>query len=66
MRATNGVYRVFNFAKYAHRDFAEVQYQIDRRFNLRSIWVADVDHSPGTNQYPMLRLSLTSNFTKGD
>ena len=32
-----GAYHAFDFAKYAHRYFAEAQYRFNRRFDLRSI-----------------------------
>ena len=32
-----GTYHAFNFAKYAHRYLAEVQYRFNRRFNLATI-----------------------------
>jgi ribosomal protein L37AE/L43A len=35
--AMTGTYHAIDFAKYAHRYLAEVQYRFNRRFNLRSI-----------------------------
>ena len=35
--AIAGTYHAFNFAKYADRYLAEVQYRFNRRFDLRSI-----------------------------
>jgi hypothetical protein len=35
--ALTGTYHAFDFAKYAHRYLAEVQYRFNRRFNLASI-----------------------------
>ncbi|MGH8866146.1 MAG: IS1595 family transposase [Burkholderiales bacterium] len=35
--ALSGTYHAFDFAKYAHRYLAEVQYRFNRRFNLASI-----------------------------
>ena len=35
--ALAGTYHAFDFAKYAHRYLAEVQYRFNRRFNLASI-----------------------------
>ena len=35
--AFSGTYHAFDFAKYAHRYLAEVQYRFNRRFNLASI-----------------------------
>jgi len=35
--ALSGTYHAFNFAKYAHRYLAEVQYRFNRRFNLATI-----------------------------
>ena len=35
--AMAGTYRAVKFAKYAHRDLAEVPYRFNRRFDLRSI-----------------------------
>ena len=35
--AMSGTYHPFNFAKYAHRYLAEVQYRFNRRFDLSSI-----------------------------
>jgi hypothetical protein len=35
--ALNGTYRAFKFAKYAHRYFAEFQFRVNRREDLRSI-----------------------------
>jgi hypothetical protein len=35
--ALSGTYHAFNFAKYAHRYLAEVQYRFNRRFNLGTI-----------------------------
>ena len=37
--ALSGTYHAFDFAKYAHRYLAEVQYRFNRRFNLASILV---------------------------
>lgn len=37
--ALNGTYRAFKFAKYAHRYFAEFQFRVNRREDLRSIFV---------------------------
>lgn len=37
--ALSGTYHAFDFAKYAHRYLAEVQYRFNRRFNLGSILV---------------------------
>jgi len=35
--AISGTYHAFNFAKYAHRYLAEMQYRFNRRFDLKSI-----------------------------
>ena len=35
--ALSGTYHAFNFAKYAHRYLAELQYRFNRRFNLATI-----------------------------
>jgi transposase-like protein len=35
--AINGTYHAFNFAKYAHRYLAEVQYRFNRRFDLKAM-----------------------------
>jgi hypothetical protein len=35
--AYSGTYHAFDFAKYAHRYLAEVQYRFNRRFDLSSI-----------------------------
>lgn len=35
--ATSGTYHAFNFAKYAHRYLAELQYRFNRRFDLSAI-----------------------------
>lgn len=37
--AISGTYHHFNFAKYADRYLAEVQYRFNRRFDLKSILV---------------------------
>ena len=35
--ALRGTYHAFDFAKYAHRYLAEVQYRFNRRYDLRAI-----------------------------
>ncbi len=53
--AYSGTYHAFNFAKYAHRYLAEVQYRFNRRFDLSSIMkrllVAAVSTKPRPERY---------------
>ena len=35
--AISGTYHAFDFAKYAHRYLAEIQYRFNRRFDMRAI-----------------------------
>jgi len=51
-----GTYHSFNFAKYAHRCLAEVQYRFNRRFNLSVILVRLMRASAVTKPHPERRL----------
>ncbi len=55
----SGTYHHFNFAKYADRYLAEVQYRFNRRFDLRSILVRLVRAAVLTRPRPepMIRLA---------
>ena len=47
-----GTYHSFNFAKYAHRYLAEVQYRFNRRFDLSTIFVRLMRASAVTKPHP--------------
>lgn len=51
-----GTYLSFDFAKYAHRYLAEVQYRFNRRFNLSVILARLIDASAVTKPHPARRL----------
>lgn len=51
-----GTYHSFNFAKYAHRYLAEVQYRFNRRFDLSTIFVRLLRASAVTKPHPERRL----------
>lgn len=51
-----GTYHPFDFANYAHRYPAEVQYRFNRRFNLSVILARLIDASAVTKPHPERRL----------
>ena len=51
-----GTYHSFDFAKYAHRYLAEVQYRFNRRFDLSTIFVRLMRASAVTKPHPERRL----------
>lgn len=56
--AISGTYHAFNFAKYADRYLAEVQYRFNRRFDLKSILARLVRAATLTGPRPMDRIRL--------
>jgi hypothetical protein len=51
--ALAGTYHGFDFAKYAHRYLAQVQYLFNRRFDLRSILIRLARAASTTKPYPL-------------
>ena len=49
--AYSGTYHSFDFAKYAHRYLAEVQYRFNRRFDLKRLLVAAVVTPPRPERF---------------
>lgn len=56
--AIAGTYHAFDFAKYAYRYLAEVQYRFNRRFNLRAILGRLVHASVATAPWPERKIRL--------
>jgi transposase-like protein len=56
--ALGGTYHAFDFAKYAHRYLAELQYRFNRRFDLRAILVRLVRACASTAPRPAWRIRL--------
>ena len=56
--ALGGTYHAFDFAKYAHRYLAEVQYRFNRRFNLSTILMRLVRACAVTMPRPARRIRL--------
>ncbi len=56
--AISGTYHAFNFAKYADRYLAEVQYRFNRRFDLASILNRLIRAAATTRAYPVPLLRL--------
>ena len=56
--AFGGTYHAFDFAKYAHRYLAEVQYRFNRRFDLSSILVRLVHACITTMPKPVQQIRL--------
>jgi len=54
--ALTGTYRAFNFAKYAHRYFAEFQFRINRREDLRSLLANTLQAAILAQPLPLHRL----------
>jgi hypothetical protein len=57
--AYSGTYHAFDFAKYAHRYLAEVQYRFNRRFDLSVILARLLRASSVTSPHPerLIRLA---------
>jgi ribosomal protein L37AE/L43A len=56
--AISGTYHAFDFAKYAHRYLAEVQYRFNRRFDLKSILARLLHAAALTRPWPAPALRL--------
>lgn len=56
--AISGTYHAFDFAKYAHRYLAEVQYRFNRRFDLKSIFARLLHAAALTRPWPAPALRL--------
>lgn len=54
--ALAGTCHAFGFAKYAHRYLAQVQYQFNRRFNLRTILTRLARTACVTRPWPLLAI----------
>lgn len=56
--AISGTYHAFDFAKYAHRYLAEVQYRFNRRFDLKSIFARLLRAAAVTRPWPAPAIRL--------